>query len=120
MPKDTGCPEIADLQRLLLGQIPDPSAEPLDAHLLQCGRCATLANALPAADPLLDGIRVSAAAPPHPESGVIEDLVVRLQGLRHLTCAPDPAETGSPSLATPAPQGATLPPALADEARALS
>jgi serine/threonine protein kinase len=46
------CPDPRDLQRLALGQLPDPQAAQLGEHVLACDSCADWLNTFCAGDPL--------------------------------------------------------------------
>ncbi len=46
------CPNPRDLERLALGQLPEPEAGPLGRHVLGCSRCAERLQAIQAADPM--------------------------------------------------------------------
>jgi hypothetical protein len=83
MPAASACPDAADLQRLLLGQIRRPDAERLEQHLGQCSRCSSTAMTLRAEDTLVEALR-AAAQPPLVESGeeVPDGLIERLKQLR--------------------------------------
>jgi WD40 repeat protein len=75
------CPDIADVHRLLLGQLSDVAAAPLEAHLLHCRRCGELAGSLAAEDVLVDAMRAQKSVTPDPDGDVIEQLIGRLEGL---------------------------------------
>lgn len=60
------CPDVRDLQRLLLGELPPAQADPLARHLLECDRCAQAVQSLPEAPPPAD-------APPPPVEDALPD-----------------------------------------------
>jgi WD40 repeat protein len=75
------CPDIADVRRYLLGQLSHAEGGPLEAHLLQCRRCAELAESLTAEDVLLGALRAQKGAAPDPDSDLIEQVIGRLKAL---------------------------------------
>jgi WD40 repeat protein len=59
VPQAPPCPDPRDLERLALGQLPEPQAEALGRHLLSCSDCANTLNNLHARDTLTDALRGS-------------------------------------------------------------
>lgn len=64
MPAPPPCPDRHLLQELLLGRLPDATAEPLEQHLLTCPRCVEALVALPSEDALLETLKPSLATAP--------------------------------------------------------
>ncbi|HEV3257579.1 MAG TPA: protein kinase, partial [Gemmataceae bacterium] len=87
MPHPGPCPSEQNLQRLLLGQLPDPDAERLEEHLGECDSCVQTVSTLKAEDTLAEVIRVQGAAPEMPTTEVVEELMQRMEKLR--TSAPE-------------------------------
>ncbi len=102
MPVHYACPAAAVVQRYLLGQLPEPEAVALEAHVSACGRCTETLRALAAEDKLAEALRgrtTVTAAGVGPE---VERLIARL-------CAAPPARPAA-GAATPEPGGpATTP-----------
>jgi len=105
---NVSCPTDQDLQQLLLGQIPDAEAEPLEEHLEQCDRCLQAASTLKAEDTLAEAVRCQAAVVELSTGDIVEGLMQRLEKLRP-AMAPAPQSTAGtiPGDATPpaAPAG---------------
>ena len=51
--KPVACPDRRELERLVLGELPEPEAETLCEHLLACAHCSTLLESLQVKDPLM-------------------------------------------------------------------
>jgi WD40 repeat protein len=82
MPNVMTCPSEHDLQQLLLGQIPDADAEPLEEHLSQCERCLQTASTLKLEDTLAEAVRAQAAVPELSTGELVTGLMERLEKLR--------------------------------------
>src|SRR5688572_22121376 len=82
MPKLLPCPQRPDLERFLLGQLPEGDSEHLQRHLAECPVCVNTLHGLEAGDTLVDALRAQASAPPRSEEAVIESLMGRLSGLQ--------------------------------------
>jgi WD40 repeat protein/serine/threonine protein kinase len=107
----SACPAVPDLQRLLLGPLPDREAEDLEQHLLQCNSCLQTLKGLPGNDTLVEAFRAQAAAGPRPPSTLVTELIRKLEGLR------PPAGAGTTTDATgPHTDGASGSGSLTDEA----
>jgi serine/threonine protein kinase len=82
MSRTSACPDSAVLRRLVLGQLAEAEAEPLEEHLAQCNRCAEVLQALQPRDPLVDAIQEArGAAGELPEGSLVEGLMQRLRAL---------------------------------------
>src|SRR5262249_16134644 len=68
------CPESRDLQRLLLGQLPDWRAEQLEQHVLQCDACLRALRALEVDDALLRALRTRGDVPRPAEERAVAGL----------------------------------------------
>jgi serine/threonine protein kinase len=109
MPDLSTCPADRDLQRLLLGQLPRPEAEPLEVHLAVCARCATLAPALKIEDGLLEAVRTATEAPlEEADKVLVAGLARRLKEL-----PPPHSAAGGDTQDIPAPVAAAPPGAAA-------
>jgi Leucine-rich repeat (LRR) protein len=96
----TPCPERDDLERLLLGRVPEAQAEVLEGHLSACGRCLQTARTLRAEDPLVAAIRAGARATDVPAGEADEALIALLDCLpqvvgREEWAGPTPALAGT-------------------------
>jgi hypothetical protein len=76
------CPNPDDLQRFLLGRLPETETERLHQHLADCPACLDTLHGLEAKDTLMDAMRASAKPSPGSEDDVVEGLVAHLSGLR--------------------------------------
>jgi serine/threonine-protein kinase len=97
------CPNRSDLERLALGQLPEPEAEALGQHILNCSQCAERLQSLQAVDPLVAHLREAGARQPPTDDSTVDALVERLV---HAA----PARTGGSTTATGVAPG---PPAAA-------
>ncbi len=84
MTRSPDCPDPRDLERLALGELPEPDAEQLGQHILVCSECSELVGSAQARDPLLADIRNAGRAQPGGEPEV--DGV-----LKRIAAAPPPA-----------------------------
>src|ERR1700730_16089045 len=75
------CPDAGVLQRLLLGQINSPEADPLEDHLATCGRCIETIQQLNETDSLVEALRGQAGVVPKPPGAEVEALMERLCAL---------------------------------------
>src|SRR5438128_2052478 len=100
MTTDSLCPDVQELQRLLLGQVSSEEGDRLGQHLLHCDRCAQAVHSLPAQQ--------------LPAAGVQEALgtLVEPREQRPAGAAPGP---GSSSAHTEAPSAASQPPPPSEE-----
>jgi serine/threonine protein kinase/tetratricopeptide (TPR) repeat protein len=97
MEPTSSCPDADALRRLLLGQVPEPEAGPLEEHLARCERCLALLPRLEAPDALVERLRGGAAvAADLPHGEAVEALMRRLRGLQAVTADPavDPVREG--------------------------
>jgi serine/threonine protein kinase/Tfp pilus assembly protein PilF len=97
------CPDVQDLQRFLLGQFPEPQADPLGQHLQECSHCLAAVAALEAAsgDRVVRALRAFGAAEPS-DRDMLENLLQRVQEMQRPGCEPaEPGET--PPEASPIP-----------------
>jgi WD40 repeat protein len=96
MDRPSPCPDRHPLERLLLGQVSEQEASPLEDHLQGCASCFELVKTLRVTDTLVDalGSRMDSADFPPSEAAAAEDLVVRIirLGSAPLTAKPPPAE----------------------------
>jgi serine/threonine protein kinase len=86
------CPLAADLERFFLGDLPEPEAEALDLHVLQCAACLERLKALPRTrDTLTDALRGDT----HPDPSTASPRVVALvKTLKSLCSSPPPLSEG--------------------------
>jgi serine/threonine protein kinase len=106
MPSTVTCPSEHDLQQLLLGQMSDAQAEPLEEHLQGCDRCLETASKLHVQDTLAQVVRAQAGVVEIPTGELVANLMERLEALRptmavspqEVTVAAEgPVRTSSPS-----------------------
>jgi WD40 repeat protein/formylglycine-generating enzyme required for sulfatase activity len=76
------CPNLAQFQRLMLGQLPEADREKLLTHLEGCDACARLCKALPERDTLIERLRSAATIDDPASNSTIVRLVARLSQLR--------------------------------------
>jgi hypothetical protein len=72
------CPSTEDLQRFLLGHMPDAEAERLERHLAQCRLCVTAVQGLTASDALVEAVRAASRKAGGIETGADEALITLL------------------------------------------
>ncbi len=108
----SSCPAAADLRRLLLGQVPDDQAEPIEQHLLECRRCVQALGSLKDEDAVMLALRQGSGADEVGQGAEVEALIRRVAGLGG-RATPDPA--GAPTLAPAPAPGAGLAPAQAND-----
>ena len=82
MPNVMICPSEHDLQQLLLGQIADAEAGPLEEHLEQCERCLQRASTLKLEDTLAEAVQAQATMPELSTGELVAGLMERLEKLR--------------------------------------
>jgi hypothetical protein len=101
----SSCPDADSLLRLVLGQVPDPEAGPLEEHLARCQRCLALLPRLEVQDALVGRLRGGeAVAAELPQGDAVESLMQRLRGLR-AAVATSPAEASADGVETVLPEG---------------
>lgn len=77
------CPDQSEIQRLLLGQVSEDEAAAIEQHLLNCERCATLADSLmPAEDITAMLAQAETGVFRTPETAAVEQLIQRVRGMR--------------------------------------
>jgi WD40 repeat protein/serine/threonine protein kinase len=82
-PTASSCPALAVLQRLLLGQVSDEEAEPLEQHLAKCTHCAELLRAIEARDPLVAALQEArVVAGQLAEGTTVQGLMQQLRALQ--------------------------------------
>ena len=96
------CPDIQDLECLLLGQITGPEGEKLAQHLEVCGRCLAAVQGLRAEDTFVEDARAQGTGVTPADSDVVRALIERLRGLR-----PELAGTGREATAVTIPPEAS-------------
>jgi eukaryotic-like serine/threonine-protein kinase len=82
MPTLTTCPDARVLERLLLGQIPVADAEPLEAHVAACSRCAARLQQIRADDPLVEALRHTPVSGYPENTPLVQALIPGLKRLR--------------------------------------
>ncbi|MBI1914365.1 MAG: protein kinase [Planctomycetes bacterium] len=105
------CPDRDVLQRLMLGQVPEPEGEQLAQHLEQCSRCLAVVQALTAEDTLVEAARATATVTDSPEAPAIRGLIERIRQLGPITVVPVELETQS-ALSSVAPATDAVNPGL--------
>jgi predicted Ser/Thr protein kinase len=98
MRSDADCPSASLLEQLMLGQLSDHEAEPLERHLADCGRCGSLASSIQAGGVLVEAMRAPSPILQETANPVVERLIGHLRGLR-------PGDT--PALLSPDPTPAS-------------
>jgi WD40 repeat protein len=89
------CPDGDVLRRLVLGQLPEDEARPLEEHLARCDRCALALQGLGAEDSLVKELQDARAAA-LPGGTVIDALVQRLSALQPPTESQANTPSGAP------------------------
>jgi serine/threonine protein kinase len=78
---DSPCRGAEAFQQYLLGSLPDEQAAALEAHLLECDRCAWTIGQLAERDPLVPAFQGTSAVEPDEESAhAVRELMQRLFG----------------------------------------
>src|SRR5689334_18604587 len=75
------CPDAGELQRHLLGQVPEPRASALDRHLLHCRSCGTVGDELPSPDTLMEAVRAQGQAGDPPDDPAVRRVLERAHRL---------------------------------------
>ncbi len=103
MRDETPCPDPQALRRLVLGQVQDADAVPLEEHLAGCARCGELAERFHADDALVSAMRAGSPLLGGPDWPAVGRLIERLRGLRVAEGhTPEPTIEVSPRADTPA------------------
>jgi serine/threonine protein kinase/WD40 repeat protein len=116
MPDPSSCPELAQLERLVLGQVTAAEAEALEAHVLSCPHCSEALGRISAVDPLVEAVQARKPLAPEADRDLVHGLIDRLKVLYPHR----PADAGGvtavelpsadPSLDTPVPPSANRSP----------
>ncbi len=75
------CPRRDELERLLLGDLPEEETAALEEHVADCPRCLETIRALQTEDALVVAVRAGGRAEDMPWPAVDEDLIARLYRL---------------------------------------
>ena len=96
MTDDDGCPKIPELQRLLLGQLPESETERLERHVGYCARCVQSLHQLEEEDMMVRRARAQ-PADGRPRDAAAGDLITRLEApaLRRRILRGDDRQPGS-------------------------
>ena len=96
MTRPSTCLSVDDLQRFLLGRLPQAEAQRSEQHLLQCAACQEMAQAMKMDDTLTEAMRAGAAtAAPFTENVTdAQGLIDKVLALR----ASGPTPRGLPQL----------------------
>ncbi len=106
------CPAREELEAFLLGGLPDDRAEPLEEHLLQCGRCQGAAASFQSGDTVTNALRaVGHAAGAGEDDEAVAVLVRRLKAQRPAATPPAACDTTAPGVEIDADLLAPLAPA---------
>ena len=82
MTTNKACPAVADLERLMLGQMPDSDTDRLALHVEECERCVATLRSIQSRDTLLDAVRhAETAVADLPGGEGVQRLIGRLRGL---------------------------------------
>ena len=103
MPNFDECPSVEQLKQLAVGQLPDPPAESLEQHLLECDACAQQTAQLHQVDTLLSSMK--GAEKTQPEMSAEEE--ARLERLMGSLSDLHAARVDATILSNPQSQGAT-------------
>src|SRR5208337_4309023 len=76
------CPDVQQLQRLLLGRLPNDVRANLEEHVLHCRQCTALLPTVKADDTLVEALRAGARLALQPADRDVEALMSRLRKLR--------------------------------------
>jgi serine/threonine protein kinase len=83
MPSRLACPDVKQLQQLVLGRLSDPIAARLEQHVEECQQCGRLLPTLAADDALVASMRAQSRLTLQPsDRNTIRGLIPRLQRLR--------------------------------------
>jgi serine/threonine protein kinase/Tfp pilus assembly protein PilF len=92
VPPTPACPDDDVLRRLVLGQLSDAEAGPLEEHLAHCDRCAEVLQTLQPRDALTHGLQQArGAAGELSEGPLVQRLVQQLRALPTPPSGPDAA-----------------------------
>jgi len=81
----SGCISDDRLKLLLVGELSDQEAQPLEQHLLECPSCVTRTRSLQSADTLVSALQHAGGGQPvGAQSAVIDQLVQKLSDRSHL------------------------------------
>jgi TolB-like protein len=101
------CPDVVELERFSVGNIPDTEAELVERHLATCPDCIQTIDNLHARDTLIDAFKGQATLIDRPRTAEpVQTLIHRLKVLHPGASAADTHTTG----------GATPPPAIGERA----
>jgi hypothetical protein len=102
MPEVSACPDLATLERFLLGTMGANDAEAIEAHLEQCTSCVATLNTFPAHDTVVAAIQ-SPGSIVEPLSDAVQRLADRLKGLQRATATHDRTEASGSTTVTKLP-----------------
>jgi serine/threonine protein kinase len=113
MPGIDNCPDLAELELLLLGNVSGPAADSLEQHLLACPSCARRLRGLAGEDRLLTALRGRGTATASAD-GSVEAVMERLRRTR-----PRDGESGTATALSGPPGRTVSPEELPRDARAI-
>jgi serine/threonine protein kinase len=90
MPASSSCPDLTQLERLLLGQTPASETELLEAHVTGCPACSAALSRARAVDPLVEAITDPKPLYSEADRGLVAELIGRLKALPAAPPAPAP------------------------------
>src|ERR1700730_16094343 len=126
VPAESACPEVGEVEQILLGQASSWSEECLAGHIESCSRCGDLGDHLLDREAFVAVLRNSPEGPRQTEAAVVGQLESRVRQLRSAAKSQDtPAASALAALDTPddgsSPEGTQewsdllAPPAAPDE-----
>jgi hypothetical protein len=77
----SACPDVQQLQRLLLGELPQDETQTLEEHLSGCSFCLETVRGFTFEDALVEAVRYRPALPDRAEDEAVRRLIERLKGL---------------------------------------
>src|SRR4051794_17772397 len=90
------CPDRDDLQRFLVGRLPEADTQRLQRHLAGCPSCVDSLHTLEVADSLIEAMRFQGNESRRTEDAVVAGLIARLSGLGP-PGAPPPVDGPAPA-----------------------
>src|SRR5579864_1089206 len=79
MTEGTACPDLQQVMRFVLGQVPPEEVERLSQHVLTCRACVDTLHGLKAEDTLIQQLLRLASTADRPVKGLLDSLILRLK-----------------------------------------
>jgi len=81
MPNARPCPQVAELQKFLLGLLAAAEAERMQRHVAECQSCLDTLHGLESSDTLVEAMRAQVRAAERSEDAIVAGLIAKLDGL---------------------------------------